>query len=348
MVSNQVKNEKFKGAFCKTAEEYGSSCTIHGIAYCFALGKWRVDRILWLLIVLSAIAFATYTTLIVLKDTDPILTSVETAGLPIEEVPFPSITICPQGSINEIIDAAFFKQFDDYLQEKGLHDIVIDQTNDERYRYIRKVDLEREGANFLADKYPGAKTLPIETVQILGSPGIDPDMFLENGAILNPGEDSIGCNENGLPVARITLSTLDGSKVCVGITGEVNWGHKCTNVTHQGLIMEVIPDGDVGSFVLKSHLDTYLTVGQNNQIEADNDEIETAEMFMMTFVNDSGYLIKSFENGMLVRVNKTNGYLSIGQSAETPGEFFRIQDATNDTESDDCLLYGVYILINYL
>ena len=34
---------------------------------------------------------------------NPVLTTVWTTGHPIEKIPFPSVTICAQGSVNEII-----------------------------------------------------------------------------------------------------------------------------------------------------------------------------------------------------------------------------------------------------
>ena len=328
IVGGQDNNEKYKGAFLKTSEEYASSTTIHGIAYCFALGNWRIDRALWFIIVLAAIAFAAYTTLVVLEETDPILTAVETAGLPIEDVPFPSITICPQGSVNEIIDAAFFKQFDDYLNAKGFHHPRSKRQNVGNSPILGMKEIENEGANFIAEKYPGARVLPLEMVQILGSPRLDPDKFLENEAILNYEDDKTGCILTGLPVARIILSIYNGNKVCVGSTGDVRWDQTCTDIEFQTLILEVVPGFGGGSFVFKSYLGTYFAIGDDDLIHADAFEIENAEMFTMAHLNESGYSIQSLQNGMFLSVNSSDGGLALTPSVEGELEIFRITDET--------------------
>ena len=54
----------------------------------------------------------------------------------------------------------------------------------------------------------------VEMVQILGSPGLNPDTFLENEAILNSEDDQTGsCQLQGLPVARIKMSTQNNKKI---------------------------------------------------------------------------------------------------------------------------------------
>ena len=70
---------------------------------------------------------------------DPVLTSVGTTGHPIEKISFPSITICPQGSANEIIDAALFKQFERYLAGKGkiANELSEKTLNEEGVSFLR-------------------------------------------------------------------------------------------------------------------------------------------------------------------------------------------------------------------
>ena len=42
-----------KGTLGKTTKEYASTTTIHGIGYVFDKGTGRLDRVLWLLVVLA-------------------------------------------------------------------------------------------------------------------------------------------------------------------------------------------------------------------------------------------------------------------------------------------------------
>ena len=42
----------------------------------------------------------------------------KTTSLPIEDVPFPAITICGQGLVKEVVENAINKQFSDYVSEK--------------------------------------------------------------------------------------------------------------------------------------------------------------------------------------------------------------------------------------
>ena len=93
-------NERhFKKPFTKTVLEYSSASTIHGISYIFETGRLIFERIFWGLVVVIAIILALTWSITAYKNwqNDPVLTTIATTGLPIENVPFPSITICAQG-----------------------------------------------------------------------------------------------------------------------------------------------------------------------------------------------------------------------------------------------------------
>ena len=97
-----------KGPIAKTTYEYADNATIHGIFYIFETGRLLFERIFWIIVVILALAFAIGMSVSAYDNwkANPVLTSVGTTGYPIEKIKFPSITICPQGSANEIIDAA--------------------------------------------------------------------------------------------------------------------------------------------------------------------------------------------------------------------------------------------------
>ena len=62
-------------------------------------------RLMWVVVVGLAVFFALDLSISAYGNwrSNPVLTTVWTTGHPIEKIPFPSITICAQGSVNEII-----------------------------------------------------------------------------------------------------------------------------------------------------------------------------------------------------------------------------------------------------
>ena len=92
-------------AIKSTIQEFARTTTIHGIAYVFDNALKTFDRILWILAVCLGTGFAIILSLeawIDWKDS-PVLTSVSSTGLPIQNIDFPAITICSQGLIKVII-----------------------------------------------------------------------------------------------------------------------------------------------------------------------------------------------------------------------------------------------------
>ena len=177
------KNVKEK-PFSKTINAYASICSPHGIFYIFESNRLPFERILWVLVVGVFIGFAINWSISAYQSWKeyPILTTVATTGLAIENVSFPSITICTQGSANDIVDAAIFKQFVEYLEEKN---IVYDQLSDD--------EVQQETYKFLNDRYPGSRQLPNQLVRMLGSPDVEPDNKIESRTIMNP-EDVTACS----------------------------------------------------------------------------------------------------------------------------------------------------------
>ena len=182
-IPKEMNHEKHQPPYLKSVKDYSQATTIHGISYLFEDRFIFYEKALWFLFVTSALIFAVLSSLSAYQKwiDEPILTSVSTTAYPVQKVPFPSITICPQGAANDIVDAAIFKQFVDYLEEKNLSydDLSDNEIRDETY-------------NFLNDKYPGSRQLPNQLVRMLGSPDVDPENKIEARAILNP-EDASEC-----------------------------------------------------------------------------------------------------------------------------------------------------------
>ena len=194
--------KKIKNPYTKTINEYASVSTAHGIAYIFEDGRCFFERIIWIIVVVLALTFAICMSTTAYKNwkNNPVLTSVRTTGLPIENIEFPAITICTQGSANEIVDAALFQQFNSYLTTKGKE---FDSLSDSQ-----KVE---EGQNFLLDMYPGAKAPPNQLVSMMASPGIDPERGLEALTIFNP-EDKKNCAANTEETTSTSTTTMNARK----------------------------------------------------------------------------------------------------------------------------------------
>ena len=83
---------------------YGRVSTVHGVYYVFEQGRWAVERVVWIIILIIGICLAVWWSLVAYGrwQDDPISITMATNALPIQSVPFPSITICPQGIITLI------------------------------------------------------------------------------------------------------------------------------------------------------------------------------------------------------------------------------------------------------
>ena len=183
-MKNENDDKKNQPPYLKSVKEYSQATTIHGISYLFENRLIFYEKALWFLFVTLALIFAVLSSLSSYQKwvDEPILTSVSNTAYPVQKVPFPSITICPQGAANDIVDAAIFKQFVDYIEEKNLS-----------YDDLSDREIQQETYNFLHDKYPGSRQLPNQLVRMLGSPDVDPENKIEARAILNP-EDVSECS----------------------------------------------------------------------------------------------------------------------------------------------------------
>ena len=86
---------------------------------------------------------------------------------------YPAITICSQGLIQDVIDKALIKQFNDYLVNQGIDLNGI--TNEEK---------QKQKEAYSQSLYPGSKTSPDNMVKVLISD--DPSNTIESSALTNP------------------------------------------------------------------------------------------------------------------------------------------------------------------
>ena len=180
---------KTKKPYLVTLREYSASTTIHGISYLFDRESHALDRLFWAVVVLVAIYGATKLSAVAYIgwQDNPVITSIGTTGLPIEKVKFPSITICAQGTAKEIVDAALFKQFNEYLERKN-----------KVFSELNQHELYDEGNQFLKDMYPGALMPPNKLVAMMASPGGDSEKAMKAVAMFHPDpeDDCVELEEN--------------------------------------------------------------------------------------------------------------------------------------------------------
>ena len=95
---------KQKGPLTKTLMEYCGATSIHGVSYILESGRQLFERVLWVVL----ITFCASISLVLTKkiydnwDQDPISTTVSTTEYGIENIEYPSITICAQGKSEDI------------------------------------------------------------------------------------------------------------------------------------------------------------------------------------------------------------------------------------------------------
>ena len=78
--------------------------------------------------------------------------------MPLRNIEYPAITICSQGIVQDVIDKALKKQFDDFVTSLGL-----DPTQ------LSSVERDKLQINYTTDLYPGATTSPASLVNVLVS-----------------------------------------------------------------------------------------------------------------------------------------------------------------------------------
>ena len=161
-----------------TTKQYSSATTIHGISYLSSDRVPALERLIWLVVVILAIIFTTFQVCKLYKEwqDEPVITTLDTVALPIEEIEFPAVTICPQGSRQEIIDSVLFRQLKEYIAENGNNATSFTQE-----------EMMEEVEAFLKDVYPGAKAKPTMVTRLMTSD--NPKQSAQNDAVLQLEEE---------------------------------------------------------------------------------------------------------------------------------------------------------------
>ena len=185
VIPKPKKEREKKSTIVCTMKNYGLNATPHGLFYIADDGRPHFERMIWIVITTLAILFTGMQTMRLYKDwkDDPVVTSLDTVALPIENIEFPAVTICPQGSIKDFLDSVLFKQFKEYVQVKTKANVVLsDLTKDEMLTYAE---------SFLNETYPGAEEMPTKMIQAMSS--TDPEKSVQSTTLLNK-EEEIECD----------------------------------------------------------------------------------------------------------------------------------------------------------
>ena len=197
-VNHKVKKDS---PIVKTAKEYSSTSVIHGLAYTMSDKQSLLERLLWTILVCSAFLLSSYQLQVMYKDWQdkPVITVLDTVSLPIEEIEFPAITICPQGSSKDIMDAALFKQFKDFVLKKTANYT----GNGERGKRENRLEISSmtiaEWINlFYEEVWQGIQVKPTELLPLMTSN--DPDNIVQGKTIWNSDKEEL-CDDSSSQAA---------------------------------------------------------------------------------------------------------------------------------------------------
>ena len=129
-----MKTKKKSPAVVRTTEEFASQTTVHGISYIFDRSLPMVDRLLWLVVVVSFLGLASYLTYNSYTEWrgEQVITTLKDTVMPVTEVAFPAITICGGGNHMDNVERAVLDDFTKWRQDnerKGIDNIGKDMAN---------------------------------------------------------------------------------------------------------------------------------------------------------------------------------------------------------------------------
>ena len=191
-------------------KKFSSVTTAHGVTYLAEDGLHILERIFWLIVVCTAIVLMTFQTLTLYQQwqDDPVVTTLDTVALPIQELDFPAITICPQGSMKSILEVVLFNQFERFIRNKrnNEHERAKRENSKLNMNDIKRMNVDSNNSQltyqemmmevdeFLKETYPGAKDKPTKLVHLLTSD--QPEKMIANEAVLSPEDDDCDTLQN--------------------------------------------------------------------------------------------------------------------------------------------------------
>ena len=107
-------------AVSKTLREYSEASSVHGVSYVFSKSLPLLDRLLWSLLTLAALALAAYWSMTAYNNWQEnlVTTTLKDAAMPVTSLNFPGVTICTSGLNMEAVTRQLMKDFTTWKKEE--------------------------------------------------------------------------------------------------------------------------------------------------------------------------------------------------------------------------------------
>ena len=112
-------------AVSKTLREYSEASTVHGVSYVFSRSLPLLDRLLWTLLTMIALALAAYWSLTAYSNWQEnlVTTILKDTAKPVTSLPFPGVTICTSGLDMKAVTEQLMKDFTNWKIENNEGDV---------------------------------------------------------------------------------------------------------------------------------------------------------------------------------------------------------------------------------
>ena len=178
---NFEKNDKESpwSKISNTAKKYAEETTLHGFSYIANNEHPTLARFLWVIVVILGISYTAFQMVSLRQqwEVSPVVTNLETIAFPIEEIEFPAVTICPQGSVKDVLDNVMFRQLKEYVKKKGQtlrskrstsqNKNAEAKENPKEFWNVTYDEMMVQIKEFMNEVYPGAKDTPTEFVKLM-------------------------------------------------------------------------------------------------------------------------------------------------------------------------------------
>ena len=221
-----IREESLYHKVRNTAKEFATVTTLHGCSYIANDGHSAASRMFWVFVVGCGITFGSHQVISLYKqwETNPVIRALELISLPLEDVDYPGITVCPQGYVKDIMENVLFQQFQNYVLNKTAHenDRSKRALSEEEIRNSQKTnkvtwnltstEMDAYLRQFLEDTYPGALDKPTEMIPMMVAQ--NPKTILQSESILHPIKEK-QCNQDQQMKRLDDINRrLNGEKEC--------------------------------------------------------------------------------------------------------------------------------------
>ena len=232
--SENMKNSKVNKSYNdvrRTWKSYSAKSTIHGVSYLSDEDTSGIEKFLWGFIIVLGLGFTIFQLIVLFEEREdsPTITTLNTSFYPVKDIKFPQVTICPQGSVNNLVERVLFKQLTNHIKENTFRPKGYNMPWN-----ISKEEIIASIESFLEDLYPNVKGNPSEYVRLLASK--KPQMTLEADVIMKEGSET-SCDEEDDEAFLKNINGQLNARACQeGF--ELIDDHYCVHVSEQQMTFE--------------------------------------------------------------------------------------------------------------